>query len=462
MGPFLFFTIYLNDFGLEQQQQNFLACFVTVVYLWLFSKTPLFITGFIGVALSVITGVSSAQEALAPYASPIIFLFLGGFLLARAMQATGLDKRLSLYILTRDFVKGSFLKMMVTLYALTAVFSMWVSNTATAAMMLPIILGIIESLNIKDKKVMTLFLLGMAYSASIGGLGTPIGSPPNIIAIGFLKELAQIEVTFLDWTMIGVPIACIFLAFVVGYIWRQMPKESLSFDNTFLKNEFKKIERISNREITIAIVFLLTITLWFLPSFISLIIGSEEAISMKVKKLLPAGVVAMLIPSLLFIFPLTSDYKILKNEDLKKIDWGSLLLFGSGLSLGKTLFQTGLAQLAGDWLITILPSSNLFLILIILALFTIFSTEIASNTASANILIPIMIAMSAQLALKPLVPVLTVAFACSLAFMLPVATPPNAIVYGSEKVEMKDMIRFGFILNIVFAFILALVFSFFT
>lgn len=457
IGPFLFLFVLFYPSELNLEQKNFLATFCLVVCLWLFTTIPLYISGLLGVCLSVLLGVVNATEAFSHFSSPIIFLFLGGFLFARAMHKTSLDKRISLSILSKDFIKGSFSRLIFALYALTAFFSMWVSNTATTAMMLPIILGTLDSLNIKDRKVTSLILLGMAYSASIGGLGTPIGSPPNIVAIGLLKELMGIQISFLNWTLIGTPFVILFLFILFKYISSRISSSHSSFDNSFLKEELTKLPPISSNEITIIILFLLTILFWFSPSFLKLVFDKGSEVSNLLSRL-DSGIIAIFFSSLLFIFPLNGEKKILINDDIKRVDWGSLLLFGSGLSLGKILFKTGLAQIAGQFIISNLVGSSIFILFFVLIMFTIFSTELASNTASANILLPIVIALMIQLNTDPTLIVIAVALSCSLAFMLPVATPPNAIVYGSEKVEMKMMIKLGLILNLLFGFLMTISF----
>ncbi len=211
IGPFLFLLFLLLPLDLKLKQQRFLAIFMFVVANWLFSKTPIFVTGFIGVSLSVLMGVTTAVKAFTPFSHPIIFLFMGGFLFAKAMNIQGLDKRISLVLLSQSFIRGSFKRMVLSIFILTAFFSMWVSNTATTAMMLPIVLGILANLKIEDEKLTSLLLLGMAYSASIGGVGTPIGSIPNMIAIGMLSDLANINISFLDWTLVGIPVVSIFI-----------------------------------------------------------------------------------------------------------------------------------------------------------------------------------------------------------------------------------------------------------
>jgi sodium-dependent dicarboxylate transporter 2/3/5 len=457
LGPVLFIIINLMPVNLQANQQRFLACFVFVVCGWLFTKTPLFVTGFLGVAAAVFSGVTSPTNALAPFANPIVFLFLGGFLLARAMYLVELDRRISLYLLSRPFIKGSLLRMLIVLYGVTAFFSMWLSNTATAAMMLPIILGILKSLNVDDKRVTTLFLLGMAYTASIGGLATPVGSTPNIIAIGLLSELAQINVNFLQWCLMGIPFVMIFVSIIIYYIYRALPSQLSHFDNSFVVKEYERLPKISKNEIYVVTIFLLTVAGWFAPSIMSLFVSKESA-QILTERMSP-GIIAIFFPSLLFLSPLKGNLKILTSTEIKSIDWGSLLLFGSGLTLGKLLFDTGLAALAGDLIVQHLVGGSLFFTLVVLVFTTIFATEVTSNTASANIIIPIVIAMALQLNSPTLVLVVAIAFSCSLAFMLPVATPPNAIVYGSEKVEMKDMIKLGFKLNLICG--VTLVFAFY-
>jgi sodium-dependent dicarboxylate transporter 2/3/5 len=462
IGPFLFLTILLVPLELDPNQHKFLAIFILVVANWLFSKTPIFITGFIGVGLSVLMGVTTADKAFIPFSHPIIFLFMGGFLFAKAMNSQGLDKRISLVLLSQDFIKGSFKRMVLSLFILTAFFSMWVSNTATTAMMLPIILGILTNLKIEDEKLTSLLLIGMAYSASIGGVGTPIGSIPNMIAIGMLSDLAGIQISFLNWTLIGIPLVSIFIYLLYKYICLYIPEKYNKFDNTYVKNELKALTKISKEEKIIALLFSLTVFFWFSPSIAQLFVTKGSTLAVFFKERFNVGIISMFFSSLLFIFPLNKSDKILKQNDIKTIDWPSLLLFGSGLSLGKMLFETGLAKIAGDYVVASLASGNIFIILVVLIYVTIFATELASNTATSNILLPIVISMAATMNLNPIVLASAVAISCSLAFMLPVATPPNAIVYGSGKVTMGSMIKTGFLLNIIFGFILIIGFYIFS
>jgi sodium-dependent dicarboxylate transporter 2/3/5 len=324
--------------------------------------------------------------------------------------------------------------------------------------MLPISLGILSSLKINDRKITTLILLGVAYSANIGGLATPIGSTPNIIAVGLLSETANIDISFFEWVMFGFPLVLIFLSFLVWYILKRIPKELDQFDNSFIHNEYLSLPNFSKNERTISIFFLLTIFFWFFPSLCKLFLGAGHEITLFAKSRFDSGIVALFFSSFLFIFPFNRIQKTLKQSDIKSIDWASLLLFGTGLSLGKALFATGLADIMGVSILEMFSTSGVFILLTALVFFTIFSTEVASNTATASILVPIIIAMSINMGEPPQIFVLAIALSCSLAFMLPVATPPNAIVYGSELVEMKDMMKLGFILNIVYGVFISVLF----
>jgi sodium-dependent dicarboxylate transporter 2/3/5 len=454
MGPLLFLIILLLPTSLRGDQQQFLAIFGFVVYNWLFSKIPLFITGFFGVTLSVIFNLAPASKVFGSFGHPIIFLFLGGFLLAKAFNNVGLDKRISLYLLTRKFINGSIIRLLFTLMTLTAAFTMWISNTATTAMMLPLVLGTLTSLKITDKKTISLILICIAYSSSIGGIATPIGSTPNIIGIGMLEELVQIKVSFLEWMAYCFPLSILFLGILFFLTKIQIDKQKIEFDNSFLVEEYKRLPTLSGFEIYTFFIFLITVILWLLPSLCKLA-GIQLPINLN------SGTVAMFSASLLYIFPLRSGRKILISKDIKDVDWSSLMLFGSGLALGKLLFDLGLAEIAGKLLISFIQDFGVFGMFLTVFTFVIFSTELTSNTASANILLPIMISLAIQLNMNPLYITMGVSIACSLAFMLPVATPPNAIVYGSEKVSKNQMIKLGLGLNLCFSLTLSIAIYFY-
>jgi sodium-dependent dicarboxylate transporter 2/3/5 len=454
LGPLLFIIVLTIPTSLNSNQQQFMAIFTFVVFNWLFSSIPLFVTGFFGVTLSIVLNLAPAAKIFSNFGHPIVFLFLGGFLLAKAFNNVGLDRRISLYLLTRKFINGSIKRLIFTLMALTAGFTMWISNTATTAMMLPLVLGILTSLKITCKKTISLILICIAYSSSIGGIATPIGSTPNIIGIGMLQELVHLKVSFLEWMAYCFPLALLFLGILFVFTNFQLRKEMVEFNNDFLLDEFKKLPSPSRHEFFTLAIFLMTVVLWLLPSLFKLA-GLTLPLNLN------PGAVAIFSSSLLFIFPLGKKNKILITKDIKNIDWSSLLLFGSGLALGKLLFDLGLAAMAGNILISFIQDFGIFGMFLTIFTFVIFSTELTSNTASANILLPIMISLAQQLDMNPLFLTMGVSIACSLAFMLPVATPPNAIVYGSEKVNKNHMIKMGLGLNLCFSLTLAIVIYFY-
>lgn len=460
IGPLVFLIILFTPFelpDLEPEAKRFLAIFLWVAIQWLFTPIPMFMTGLMGVSLAVIFGVAVPREALAPFADPIIFLFLGGFLLARAMEELGFDKKLSVKIITHPIVKGGFKKTFIAVLLVTSFFSMWVSNTATTAMMLPIVLGLLRSLDIKDSYTKSSLLIAMAYAATIGGVATPIGSPPNIIAIGMLSQLADIQVSFLQWMMFGLPICIISLGLLITLVFKKVPDDILNMPIDVEGLKKTTPTQLTFSEKIVITFFSLTVILWFAPSFIDLFSPKDSPLSIWAKASLDPAIVVLLTVTPLFVLPLNSSAKILTSESVKKIDWGSLLLFGSGLSLGGLLFNTGIAGLVGDLLVSTIQADAFYWALVFTIAATVFFTEFTSNTASANILLPIIIAATMSLGIPSLGPALAVAMACNLAFMLPVATPPNAIAYGSGHVEFKYMIRWGIIMNLLGIILLAIV-----
>lgn len=446
LSLFLFVLLNATKVDMSTDQITFLSLFLGIVYYWLCSELPLFVTGLIGVSFSVLLGLSSAKIIFANFGHPIIFLFLGGFIIAEAFQKVGLDRRFALYLLSRELIAKSFSRFLFTLLCLTAFFSMWISNTATTAMMLPLVLGILKSLKIKSKKMTSLVLISVAYASSIGGIATPVGSTPNIISLGMLEETINLHIGLLDWVFHALPISIFFLAALFTLIRIQLRKESVMIDTESIRNEYESLKPFSKAEFTTLIIFIITVIAWMLPSFMKLIFDSS------VFKINP-GAAVLFTSSFLFI--LGGEKKILSANAIKRIDWSSLLLFGCGLALGKLLFELGLAKMAGDQLTALIGEMPTFFIYLAAFSFVIFATELTSNTATATILIPIMISLSLSLELNPFYFSLGISLACSLAFMLPVATPPNAIVYGSGLVRKKDMFKYGFVLNIFFSISLA-------
>lgn len=471
IGPLLFLGTLLYPSSLATEIQSFLAIFLLVIWLWIFTELPLFITGILGVTLSVFFGLVAPKEALAPFANPIIFLFLSGFLFARALEMTKLDEYLARVLLSHPKIRSNPKLIILAFYILAAFCSMWISNTAAVAMLLPLSYGLLKSLkqnfSITGNHFEEVFLLGLAYSATIGGNLTPIGSPPNLISIGLIRNLDGSDISFLKWIIMAIPISAVLFTIVFRRTISSISivKESKNITSS---EEYKNKENeeylephrtLSFEQKNLLILFCSTIVVWVLPSFIKVFLPEDSSLNLYFRNNLSTSIVGLFFSSLLFIFPLKSEEKLLSSHHISTIDWGSLLLFGSGLSLGNILFQTGLAELFASQLSGLSGYLSPIFILLLFILGTIFFTEIASNTASANIIIPIMIAFSQKTSLSIPITAFAMAIACNSAFMLPVATPPNVIVYGTQKVRKIAMIKAGWKLNI-FAFAVIAIYVF--
>ncbi|MFN4182824.1 MAG: SLC13 family permease, partial [bacterium] len=402
---------------------------------------------------------------LAPFADPIIFLFLGSFILARAMQVHRLDRRLAFLLLSLPAVSRSAHRILFTFGAFCAFLSMWMSNTATTAMMLPIALGIIrafpEPRNEKEKKHASNFatsvMLMLAFSASVGGIGTPVGTPPNLIGIGMMEKLLNIQISFFSWMEMALPLLVVMFLFLFLVMILLHPFSAVLMDiSEWLKKEREKLGKWSWGEINCLVAFSLAVLLWIFPGFLSIIYGTQSDVYQGYNRILPEGIVALLSAGLLFILPV--DWKkskfTLTWKEAIQIDWGTLLLFGGGLSLGNLMFQTGLAEEIGKGLLSLTRAQSLWSITASSAILGILISETTSNTASANMVVPVMIALAKTAGVSAVLPALAGTLGASFGFMLPVSTPPNAIVYGSGLVSLQKMLRAGISFDFIGFFII--------
>ena len=459
LGPLLFLGAYFSPLLPQNPRaHDLLSIFLLIVVWWVTECIPIPITALLIPVFLTAFRICSVRDAFAPFTNPIIMLFLGSFVLARAMCVHGMDQKLAYSVLSFKGIANKKTKILFSL-GLTSVFlSLWISNTATTAMMYPIALGILDSFREdKQEKTRTSFnvvlLLALAYSASIGGIGTPIGSPPNLIAISMLERLVDYRVTFFQWMVIGFLIMFP-MYFVLFFLMKgKLKKNTSGGDKTkvIFPLPDKPSSPRSRAQRNVLIAFSVTVFLWIFPGFVSLVWGREASLYVWFHDHFPESVAAIIGASLLFFLPvkLTKGEFTLSLKEAMRIDWGTLLLFGGGLSMGFQMFETGLADAIGKFFISIGGSSaSLTLITLLSVTFSVFLTEVTSNTASANMLIPIIIAISNAASINPLPPVLGSAIGCSFAFMLPVATPPNAIIYGSGMIRLPQMMRIGFWLNV--------------
>jgi sodium-dependent dicarboxylate transporter 2/3/5 len=400
-----------------------LALFVLIGGLWMTQALHLSVTALLVPLLAVLAGLMGVREALSSFANPIIFLFLGGFALAAALQRHGLDQALSGGVLR--LARGRRQRAVLLLFALTAALSMWISNTATAAMMLPLALGLLRGDDLIGPREKAFVLLGLAYSASIGGIGTLVGSPPNAIAA------AQAGLDFAGWLRIGLPMALLLAPLMVGVLWLVLRPQ---LAGRLAPATHEPIAWTRDRVLTV-VIFALTAAGWVAGAPLGRWLGVGADMDSLVAL---AAIVALVATRAL-------DWTDIERQT----QWGVLLLFGGGLALSQVMGSSGASRFLADQLVAALHAAPTLVVLVGVVAFVVFLTELVSNTASAALMVPIFLGVASALGLSPTLLAASIAVAASCAFMLPVATPPNAIVFGTGAVPAATMMRCGLLLNFV-------------
>jgi sodium-dependent dicarboxylate transporter 2/3/5 len=422
---------------------------------WMTEAIPIPVTAMLPLVLMPALGILPMPETAAPYAHELIFLFLGGFLIAAALEQWGLHLRIALSIV--HVVGTSPRRLVLGFMIATAFLSMWISNTATAAMMLPIAVALGEVLQPTDRssgadsRFGIALMLGVAYSASIGGVATLIGTPPNAILAGAASELLGVEIGFLEWMVVGVPLAIVLLPLawflLVGILYP--PGDVTGDAHVVLEARRVALGPASRGEKIVAAVFALTAAAWIMrsPKVIGdLTIPGIQTFAPQVTD----STIAMTSAVALFLIPVRwrEGRFALSWSRAREIPWGVLILFGGGLSLARAMDVSGLAGWIGGSVADMAGVPTVIVVLVVAALF-VFLTEITSNTATSTMAMPIMAGVAGGLAANPLTLMSAAALAASMAFMLPVATPPNAIVFGSGYLTIGRMARAGFWLNLM-------------
>lgn len=448
LGPgLLLCTLLLSPpTGLSEPGWRTAGVAALMATFWMCETIPIPATALLPLVLFPLLGISDMREAAAPYANPLIFLFLGGFIIALAMQKWGLHRRVAMRIIG---CVGSRPKRIVLGFLLAAALvSMWVSNTATALMMLPIALSVIQMIPVDRQDMARLrqfqvaLLLAVAYGATTGGMATLIGTPPNALLAGYMSEVYNLEIGFLQWMLIGIPATVIALPLVYWVLTRivfRIGGEPITGLDELLAAERTKLGRMSRGETAVAIVFGLTVIGWLFRPLIdrALPLISDTSIAMI------AAVALFMIP----IHPRQGEFAM-DWEATKKLPWGVLLLFGGGLSLAASIDAHGLSRYLGE-LTADLAGFPLIVILAILAFGILMLTELTSNTATAATFLPVVAAIAIGMGEGPLLFVIPTVLAANCAYMMPVGTPPNAIVFGSGMIRLPDMARAGLLLNLI-------------
>jgi sodium-dependent dicarboxylate transporter 2/3/5 len=454
-APLAFAAVWAAPLALEQPAHRLAAVLAAVVILWVSEAIPMAMTAFLGVAAAVVLGVAPATEAFAPFADPLVFLFIGTFMLAQAIFFHGLDRRFAFAILGLPGVGEHPGRILAAYAGATCAISMWISNTATVAMMFPIGLSL---LGVLEKHVgraglaayATALLLSTSFAASIGGLGTPVGTPPNLIGIGFVRRETGVELPFFAWMALGVPVVLLLQAWAVAMLRRAGGIRRATGIGELVAREREALGPWTAGQLNTLVAFGLTVALWVLPGIVALVGGDQHPLYRRLTAMLPEGVVAILGATLLFVLP--TDRRRLEFtlpwSEAVKIDWWIVFLYGGGIALGTLAFKTGLAAALGEGLTGLLGvRSQLGLVALATVIATILS-ETTSNTASANMVVPVVIALARSAGVDPVLPGVAATMGASLGFMLPVSTPCNAIVYGSGRIPLTAMMRYGFALDV--------------
>jgi sodium-dependent dicarboxylate transporter 2/3/5 len=423
-----------------------------MIVWWITEAAPVPITALLPLILFPFLGVMKMSEAAAPYANPIIFLFMGGFMIALGLEKHRLHERIALNLIriTGTSGNGIILGFMIA----TGFISMWISNTATAMMMLPIAISVINLLKTEkgntpetETKGERNFGIGLmliiAYAANIGGVATIIGTPPNVVFVGLLDQFYKQKILFGNWMLIGVPLSVILLAscyFIITRLIFPNDLKKVHGSDALIKNKLSELGNIRKEEKLVMTIFVITSSLWIFQQPMNILLGKE---------MLNDTNIAMMGGSLMFVVPSNlKEFKFLLHwRDTERLSWGILILFGGGLCLAQGLSNAGIIQAVGAKIAEQGSSVNWLLFGLITA--SVFITELMSNVALVQIFIPVVFGIATNLGLNPILLGMPVAMGASMAFMFPVATPPNAIVFSSGQMNVKDMMKAGIVLNIV-------------
>ncbi|MFB1295512.1 DASS family sodium-coupled anion symporter [Mycobacterium sp. pW049] len=472
LAPVVAIAFLLLPLDIPPQQQTLAGVLLGVIVLWVTEPVPIPIGGLLGVALIVFLGVAPADDVLGPFGSSTVFTFIGAFILAQAMLKHGLARRFAFRILALPRAGQSTTGVILAFGAITALLSAFVSNTATVAMLLPTalgILGVIAKLLQKQGKVAEDFdplrlkvgaalMLMLAYSASVGGLLTPVGSPPNLIGRGLIEEATGERISFGQWMVVAAPI-CLLMFAVLAFLLIKLNKPELKKIegvSEYVAEQRAEMGALSRAEKNTLIAFGVTVSLWILPGILALVFGNDSDIYTTISDRLDEGTVAVFGAALLFLLPTDWPQRefTLRWKDAAAIDWGTVVLFGTGIIFGSLLADTGLAETIGTSVADALGLTSVVAITIFAVLLAIVVSETTSNTASAAVVVPIIIPIAVAAGVNPFVPALAATFAASFGFMLPVSTPQNAIVYGSGAVPITTMIRSGISFDIAGAILI--------
>ena len=435
------------------------AIVAVVVVLWFTEALPLAVTALLGAAACVLLGVAPAKEVFAPFADPLIFLFIGSFLLAEAIRIHGLDRRLAYAVLSVPWVGERPTRILAAVALVSVAISAFISNTVTAAMMVAIVAGILTAIEEAaartgrrpDPAFATGLMLCVAFAASIGGLATPIGTPTNLIGLRFIAAELGIAISFLGWCGIGLPLVVVLGSLLVIVLGRLFPAgvERLDGVSAYVAGERSRLGAWTVGQRSTAAAFAATVAMWIVPGILLAVLGPDHEVCRWLKDRLPESVAAIIGAGLLFVLPGDGGRRALSWKDAR-IDWDVVLLYGGGIALGELCFNKGLAQAAGETITGWIPSGGWAgtVLVVAAAAVAVLTSEFTSNVASATMVVPVVIALGRAIGADAVVAALAATFAASMGFMMPVSSPCNAIVYGTGRIPLRAMMAAGAILDL--------------
>jgi sodium-dependent dicarboxylate transporter 2/3/5 len=457
VGLILAFVMWaFNPFQLDENARRVIAVAALMITWWITEALPMPVVALLPIVLFPLFKIATIKETTAPYANEVVFLFMGGFMIGLAIEKWNLHKRIALSIVKFTGTSGN--RIILGFILATGLISMWISNTATTMMMFPIAISVINVMgNGKDAASMRNFslclMLAIAYSANFGGIATIIGTPPNVAYVSYISKKFNYEISFFDWAMVCLPIALILmfsLYFVSVKILFPNKISSSGEMQGLIQSELSALGPVSTAEKRVLFVFVTTALLWITRDLINQL-GFFK---------LDDNMIAIMGALLLFIVPSgSSGSKLLDWADTRNMAWGILLLFGGGITLATAMEKAGLMDMLGKW-IAGYSGTDLFILLAVVTTVTIFLSEVMSNIAQVIVFAPVVTGIAEAAGLNPFVLGVAMTLAASCASMMPMGTPPNAIVFASGHVRMKDMMKAGLVMNII-AIVLIILFSYF-
>jgi sodium-dependent dicarboxylate transporter 2/3/5 len=448
-GPALFVLIwFLDPFSLGPAANKVLGVAVWMITWWITEAIPMPAVALMPLVLFPLFGIAKISEAALPYANEVVFLFMGGFMIGLGIEKWNLHRRIALSIVSLTGTGGN--GIILGFILSTGFISMWLSNTATAMMMYPIAASVIsvvfsqQSDSVGARNFALCIMLAIAYASNFGGIGTIIGTPPNVAYVSFISKKLSYDIPFFSWMLVSLPVAILLLISLYFVLVKMFPNKLVANGemSNLIKDELKALGPMTAPEKRVLVIFILTAFLWIFRDLINKIAAFR----------LDDNMIAVFGALLMFIVPAGSEKapteKILSWQDTTKMAWGILLLFGGGITLAAALEKAGLIGMLGNWLAGFSGSSILLLILVI-AMLSIFISEVMSNVAQVIVFAPVVTGIAAAIGADPLTLGIPMTLAASCASMMPMGTPPNAIVFSSGHIKLKDMIKAGLVMNLI-------------